>query len=61
VLTTLLLVFIRRPSRNPRNAILRPGSMGACPSQRHELLAGNAYIVPVGKRSHAKIRLAKTG
>jgi len=27
---------------------------------RHELLAGNTYIVSVGKRSHAKIRLAKT-
>ncbi len=26
---------------------------------RHELLAGNTYIVSVGKRSHAKIRLAK--
>jgi tyrosyl-tRNA synthetase len=30
-------------------------------SQRYELLAGNAYIVSVGKRSHAKIRLAKAG
>ncbi len=28
---------------------------------RHELLAGNTYIVSVGKRSHAKIKLAKTG
>jgi tyrosyl-tRNA synthetase len=28
---------------------------------RHELLAGNTYIVSVGKRSHAKIRLAKGG
>ena len=30
-------------------------------SFRHELLAGNTYIVSVGKRSHAKIRLAKGG
>jgi tyrosyl-tRNA synthetase len=28
---------------------------------RHELLAGNTYIVSVGKRSHAKIKLAKGG
>src|SRR5882762_3348471 len=28
-------------------------------SHRHELLAGNTYIVSVGKRSHAKIKLAK--
>jgi tyrosyl-tRNA synthetase len=28
---------------------------------RHELLAGNTYIVSVGKRSHAKVRLAKGG
>src|SRR6267154_616963 len=30
-------------------------------SRRHELLAGNTYIVSVGKRSHAKIKLAKGG
>jgi tyrosyl-tRNA synthetase len=30
-------------------------------SHRHELQAGNTYIVSVGKRSHAKIKLAKTG
>lgn len=30
-------------------------------SFRHELLAGNTYIVSVGKRSHAKIRLAEGG
>ncbi len=30
-------------------------------SHRHELLAGNTYIVSVGKRSHAKIKLAKAG
>jgi tyrosyl-tRNA synthetase len=30
-------------------------------SHRHELLAGNTYIVSVGKRSHAKIKLAKPG
>jgi tyrosyl-tRNA synthetase len=30
-------------------------------SHRHELLAGSTYIVSVGKRSHAKIRLAKNG
>jgi tyrosyl-tRNA synthetase len=30
-------------------------------SHRHELLAGNTYIVSVGKRSYAKIRLAKSG
>ena len=30
-------------------------------NHRHELLAGNTYIVSVGKRSHAKIRLVKTG
>jgi tyrosyl-tRNA synthetase len=30
-------------------------------SHRHELLAGNTYIVSVGKRAYAKIRLAKTG
>ena len=29
-------------------------------SHRHELLAGNTYIVSVGKRSFAKIRLANT-
>ena len=28
-------------------------------SQRHELFAGNAFMVSVGKRSHAKIRLVK--
>ena len=28
-------------------------------SHRHELLAGNTYIVSVGKRSFAKIRLEK--
>jgi tyrosyl-tRNA synthetase len=28
-------------------------------SHKHELLAGNTYIVSVGKRSHAKIKLAK--
>ncbi|HEV7611792.1 MAG TPA: tyrosine--tRNA ligase [Steroidobacteraceae bacterium] len=30
-------------------------------NHRLELLAGNTYIVSVGKRSHAKIRLAKVG
>jgi len=30
-------------------------------SHRHELQAGNTYIVSVGKRSHAKVKLAKTG
>jgi tyrosyl-tRNA synthetase len=30
-------------------------------STRYELTAGNAYIVSVGKRSHAKIRLEKAG
>jgi len=30
-------------------------------SHRHELLAGNTYIVSVGKRSYAKIRLARVG
>jgi tyrosyl-tRNA synthetase len=30
-------------------------------NHRHELLAGNTYIVSVGKRSHAKITLAKAG
>jgi tyrosyl-tRNA synthetase len=29
-------------------------------NQRHELAAGNTYIVSVGKRSYAKIRLAKS-
>jgi tyrosyl-tRNA synthetase len=29
-------------------------------SHKHELLAGNTYIVSVGKRSHTKIKLAKT-
>jgi len=29
-------------------------------SHSHELLAGNTYIVSVGKRSHAKIKLAKS-
>ena len=29
-------------------------------SHRHELLAGNTYIVAVGKRSLAKIRLVKS-
>ena len=28
-------------------------------SHRHELLAGNTYIVSVGKRSHAKVKLTK--
>jgi tyrosyl-tRNA synthetase len=30
-------------------------------NHRHELLAGNTYIVSVGKRSYAKVRLAKAG
>lgn len=30
-------------------------------SHRHELLVGNTYIVSVGKRSFAKIKLAKAG
>jgi tyrosyl-tRNA synthetase len=30
-------------------------------SHRHELLAGNTYIVSVGKRSFAKIKLSKSG
>ena len=29
-------------------------------SHRHELLAGNTYIVSVGKRSFAKIKLRKS-
>jgi tyrosyl-tRNA synthetase len=28
-------------------------------SHLHELLAGNTYIVSVGRRSHAKVKLAK--
>jgi hypothetical protein len=31
----------------------------AAAAHRRELLAGNTYIVSVGKRFHAKIKLAK--